>query len=68
MSEETRERKREAELDQLSIAAYTASLCGGMAEIANLSGLPLLVYLLKMAKADPKMLLNAFLQKKIGLF
>jgi len=63
MSEGTRERKQGAELEQLSVAAYTASLCDGMAEIANLSGLPLLVYFLKMAKAEAENVAERLIEK-----
>ena len=63
MSAETRGRKREAELEHLSVAAYTASLCDGMAEIANLSVLPLLVYFLKMAKAEAENVAERLIEK-----
>ena len=63
MSEETREPKREAKLEQLSVATYTASLCDGMAEIAKLSGLPFLVYLLKMAEAEAENLVERLMEK-----
>ena len=52
MSDDVRKRQQDEDLEQLKVAAYTASLCEGMAEIAKQNGLALLVYFLKMAKAE----------------